>query len=73
MPKNGQHNQVERAVGGSFTFTISILLGLLVMIIGVVLTTFLENATRYIFGVPLVIIGLLIPIVAHFLLAEKRD
>ena len=74
MPKNTTQTHQERQAGtGSWAFTVSILLGLLIMIIGVGLTVFLEGAIRFVFGIPLVILGLLIPIIGQFALAGKRD
>lgn len=68
MPK-----EIGRRFDGAYTFTISVLIGFIVMTIGVLLTIFIESAFNLIFGLPLIIIGLLIPIAAQLALAGKRD
>jgi hypothetical protein len=68
MPK-----EIGRRFDGAYTLTISVLVGFIVMTIGVLLTIFIESAFNLIFGLPLIIIGLLIPIAAQLALAGKRD
>jgi cytochrome b subunit of formate dehydrogenase len=72
MPKNTSYTDDEDQTGSnSWSFTISILIGLLILITGVALTAYLGGVYSIIFGVPLVIIGLLIPIISQFALAGK--
>jgi hypothetical protein len=76
MPReqtHDDHKQVGRRFDGSWTFTGSIIVGLAILIVGVLLTIYLGGIYSLVFGVPLVIIGLLTPIVIEFFVAEKRD
>lgn len=70
--KSQQDNEVGRKVDGSYAFTIGIVLGLILIITGVGLIAYLGGVYSFIFGVPLLLIGLALPILLQIVLAEKR-
>lgn len=73
MPKEIHHEQrTGQADAGPWRFTISLIAALLTLIIGVLLTIYLEGAYKYVFGAPLVLLALVIPIIVNFFVAEKR-
>jgi hypothetical protein len=68
-----QPKQLGNKLDGSWRITISLIAALALIIAGALLTVFMGGGYGFIFGLPLVIIGLLIPIAVQFIFAEKRD
>lgn len=75
MPREAHHSENTKTNSNSpwWTSAIALYIGVALLIIGVLLTIFLEGALRYIFGVPLALIGVLSPIAAHLLFGKNRD
>jgi membrane protein YdbS with pleckstrin-like domain len=74
MSKDTHHpEQLGNKLDGSWRITISLIAALVLIIAGALLTVFTGGGYGFIFGLPLVIIGLLIPIAVQFIFAEKRD
>ena len=67
-----QNDEVGRKFDGSYIFTIGIVLGLILIVAGVGLIAYLGGIYSFIFGVPLLLIGLALPIFLQMVLAEKR-
>lgn len=62
------HTEVGHGFDGSMRFTLGIIAGLLMIIGGIGLVIY---GNTYIFGVPLVILGLLLPILMQLVLSKK--
>jgi hypothetical protein len=74
MPKEMHHpEQLGRKFDGAWTTTFSLIGALLLIMAGALLTIFLGGAYSMIFGVPLVILGLLSIIVVEFVIGRKSD
>lgn len=73
MAENSHRDaEIGRKFDGSYVFTIGIVLGLILIIAGVGLIAYLGGVYSFIFGIPLLVIGLALPIFLQFVLAEKR-
>lgn len=72
MAENSQQEEVGRKADGSYVFTIGIVLGLLLVAAGVGLTAYLGGVYSFIFGVPLILLGLALPVFLQLALAGKR-
>ena len=72
MAKNSTQ-QVGRGLDGSLRLTIGIIIGLVLILAGVGLIAYLQTAYSLIFGVPLLLLGLLIPIILQFALAGNGE
>lgn len=62
------YKEVGHGLDGSLRFTLSAIFGLLLLIGGILLIVY---ANTYIIGVPLVVLGLLLPIFLEFALSSR--
>jgi hypothetical protein len=74
MAKETHHSeQLGSKFDGAWTLTFGLVAALLVIVAGALLTIFLGGAYSMIFGVPLVIIGLLAIVLIEIMVGKKSD
>ena len=72
MAKNPTQ-QIGRGFDGSTRLTIGILIGLVLLVAGVGLIAYMQTVYSLVFGVPLLLLGLAMPIVLQFALSGKSN
>ena len=68
----GLHKEVGHGFDGPFRFTFAVLIGLFLVISGVGLIAYFGGMYSYLFGVPLLLLGLALPIFLELVIARKR-
>ena len=66
---HGIHKEIGHGFDGSFVFTLSVIIGLLMVIVGVGLVAYFGS---YVFGVPILLLGLVLPVFLELVLGRKR-
>lgn len=70
MAKGIHKEEVGHGFDGSYRFTVGVILGLLMVIGGIGLIVY---ANTLIFGVPLLLLGLALPILLELILSGRND
>lgn len=74
MPKEKHQTvQLGSKLDGAWLTTFSLIAALLLIITGALLTIFLGGAYSLIFGIPIVVLGLLLIVVTEFVIGKKSD
>lgn len=74
MPKEKHQTvQLGSKLDGAWLTTFSLIAALLLIITGALLTIFLGGAYSLIFGIPVVVLGLLLIVVTEFVIGKKSD
>lgn len=64
--------EVGHGLDGSYRFTIGALIGLLLVVAGVGLIAYFQTVYSLVFGVPILLLGLAVPILLQFVLGKPK-
>ena len=68
---NENHKEVGHGMDGAYRLTIGVLIGLLLVVAGVGLIAYFQTTYSLVFGVPLLLLGLVVPILLQLVLGGK--